>query len=344
VVVAIIALLISILLPALHSAREAARSAKCGGHLHGIGTGLHTYFAENDGWIPGVNTSGIAIRARSNSDNIGWLRQHKASVQSSDWMTAIVTAETDTGDNRAKRFSTMLSLYSCPSEVMSAPLYFGDARDTADFTDGTLTWPRGSYLMPVYFQLWSERFKWTTLFDAGHSTVYAAVPYDFWSVELDENYRSRVDKVGLTARKILLADGTRHVGEAGDLTTDVDPRAGYHFGSFATAGGWWAGSTAYGVSGDGTNWDGQPITRGSKSDGRNLALSYRHGQRAAGTYPIHAQENKGAINALFFDGHVALLYDRASREIEYWYPKGSRVRSGEEFSGLTSVPADFVIP
>ena len=52
VVVAIIALLISILLPSLKNAREQARMAKCGANLHSIGQAVTTCGAENHGYGP----------------------------------------------------------------------------------------------------------------------------------------------------------------------------------------------------------------------------------------------------------------------------------------------------
>lgn len=52
VVVAIIALLISILLPSLADAREQAKRAKCGANLHSIGQALITCGDENKGFVP----------------------------------------------------------------------------------------------------------------------------------------------------------------------------------------------------------------------------------------------------------------------------------------------------
>jgi prepilin-type N-terminal cleavage/methylation domain-containing protein len=52
VVVAIIALLISILLPALGNARESAKRAKCSAALSGIGRGMSTCYAENNEYGP----------------------------------------------------------------------------------------------------------------------------------------------------------------------------------------------------------------------------------------------------------------------------------------------------
>jgi prepilin-type N-terminal cleavage/methylation domain-containing protein/prepilin-type processing-associated H-X9-DG protein len=55
VVIGIIALLISILLPALGKAREAANAIKCSSNLHAIGQGVAIYITENKGAIPASN-------------------------------------------------------------------------------------------------------------------------------------------------------------------------------------------------------------------------------------------------------------------------------------------------
>lgn len=52
VVVAIIALLISILLPSLNNARRQAKSAKCGANLSQVGKAVATYAAEMKGYFP----------------------------------------------------------------------------------------------------------------------------------------------------------------------------------------------------------------------------------------------------------------------------------------------------
>ncbi len=52
VVVAIIALLISILLPSLTDAREQARKVKCGANLHGLAQAMMLCANENEGYFP----------------------------------------------------------------------------------------------------------------------------------------------------------------------------------------------------------------------------------------------------------------------------------------------------
>lgn len=52
VVVAIIAILISILLPALHRARDQAKSTVCASRLHQLGTAMYCYWTEWNGRVP----------------------------------------------------------------------------------------------------------------------------------------------------------------------------------------------------------------------------------------------------------------------------------------------------
>jgi prepilin-type processing-associated H-X9-DG protein len=93
------------------------------------------------------------------------------------------------------------------------------------------------------------------------------------------------------------------------------------------------------------NWGGQPVNPGSNrppAQGGNLVWSYRHGCAGSNQIRTSAQSNAGSINALFFDGHVAQLRDRASRKVTYWYPKGAIVQEPSE--GMTRVDAGWEIP
>lgn len=70
VVVAIIALLISILLPSLSRARELAKRAVCSANLRGIGQGMHIYANDNEEWFPhSVYTEPTAATQNSTAVN-----------------------------------------------------------------------------------------------------------------------------------------------------------------------------------------------------------------------------------------------------------------------------------
>lgn len=357
VVVAIIALLISILLPSLKCARESARAARCGVQLRSLGSGLHSYFTENKDWIPGINTTGFAIFAAlqsSGGNPAAALRRPDLPVQNFDWISPLLRSETDLGANRAQRFQTVVNRYQCPSQagVRVDTLFYGSGssvvspQERPDFDTLLEGWSPLSYLMPAHFQWWGQSDANYVVGTAGpNNTIYRArTANPGWEVRI-EKYRSKLDQVGPSARKIAAADGTRYLDgpPAFVLDHDVSPQPTF-FGSFTSAGAWWCGDESYGVRQGSANWDGQSVNGGAGNPvagGRALALSYRHGCRGPED-TSDCRSNKGSINALFFDGHIARLDDRQSREITYWYPTGAVVQTPQQ--GMTTVPQGFEVP
>jgi prepilin-type processing-associated H-X9-DG protein len=253
-------------------------------------------------------------------------------------MTSLLRYETsDLGNNRAERFQILVNRYQCPANAASRidELYdqgLAVSQDRDDFY-AINEWSPLSYLMPAAFQLWGSSDSGQILARTQGGINFFAKTYpDFWEVTA-ENYRSRFDKVGNQAEKIAIIDGNRFLTGDGVLDFDVNPNPEW-FGSFTASSGWWAGSHEFGVRSPSTNWDGDNVTGGGfpEHQGRNLALSYRHGC-TSGAVPQSARDNKGLVNAAYFDGHVARLGDRASRELRQWYPRGSVVRKANE--GMT---------
>lgn len=338
VVVAIIGLLVSILLPSLCAARAQARRAVCGTLLRGLGVGLQGYGLEQQDWIPGVNTSGVALRVLgetgAESDYVG----KGLPAQSWDFITPWLSQEIDVGANRAEKFQTLLTQYRCPAQAGFGTIFWppglNASPDRRFFQESaTFEWTAMSYLMPAYFQYWGQRQAGRRLADMKSISflpVSALAADPSWEVTVPD-YESRFTRVGrMPDRKIAIADGTRYVdGESiyGD-TVDFDPSPHSNaFGAFGTQGAFWQGSRAYGVrSGTETWWEGRRATVSNPSNGVALQLSYRHGCER-GSADGGARSNKGTINALFFDGHVAPLADRQSREPEFWYPSGAIVNS-----------------
>jgi prepilin-type N-terminal cleavage/methylation domain-containing protein/prepilin-type processing-associated H-X9-DG protein len=354
VVVAIIALLISILLPSLTCARESARAAKCGVLLRSFGLGLHAYMNGNKDYIPGVNTSGLAVElAQRESGAAAALRDSRLPTQTYDWMMPILLGETEFGSTRAKRMATLINDFQCPSQVgLKVDELYGPgltaSPDRQDFTQepAILEAAPLSYLMPIHFQWWGQELRNFVLHSGSGGRPEPIMPQvssTGFAVVHFERYKSQLSQVGRAAEKIAVADGTRFVDAPPDyiLDFDVDPSPNF-FGSFCSNGGWWGGSQAYGVRRNSINWDGDPVqAQNPAALGKALRWSYRHGCNTRNTEPDDAQGNRGSINALFFDGHVGRLNDRQSRRIDYWYPKGARVNAPNE--GLTTPEQGYII-
>jgi prepilin-type N-terminal cleavage/methylation domain-containing protein len=352
VVVAIIAVLISILLPSLAAAREQGRTVVCASQLGGLGRGLHTYFNENSEWIPGVNTSGIALRAAMGS--ITAMYQSKMPVQSYDWITPSIANSVELPSVRSKRFREILNRYRCPSQAQLTSTIFDlpACQDRGDF-DPNDRWTTLSYLMPVHFQFWGQRYSSNVI---AYSRINPALALNArvssasWEA-YSQTYRSRAFEVGSPSGKVAAADGTRYLdlrSNANTLDFEAAPGPGNQaspseFGSFTSAGAWFGGDTSYGVKAGTRNWTGQPMSYNTPGQGKNLELSYRHGPRRGAGASGSCQANEGKINAMTFDGAVRLMNDRTSRSVTLWYPRGSKVHELNN-TMMQEVPVDWEIP
>lgn len=346
VVVAIIALLISILLPSLSAAREHAKEAACGATLRIFGQGLANYNYVSNDWLPGMNTSGVATSALKSSDS-EHLQKPDVPVQPHDWMTPLLYGPNHLPSKRPERFAELLNTYGCPSTAaVSAIFYPGSNVSSEEEEDFNRigAWRSTSYLMPAAFQLWGDSHKKEVVapfrINPGLK-VYAKTPPENWEYDLG-GYQSRLNQIGSPGRKVFAADGTRYLDSNQILDFDISPFPTY-FGAFTSSGAWWRGSTAYGPNRTAPNWDEEPGSLGSPSEGKNLSLTYRHSNFSPTA--TDATENKGMMNALFFDGHVELMNDRDSRKVELWYPRGTRIKNPDQ--GMMRLPGSsdsFLVP
>ena len=126
VVITIIGILISLLLPAVQAAREAARRMQCGNNLKQIGLALHLhneakgYFPAGHYWSKTSNGSDDGAEATWITYSLPYLEQSNL-YATINWNQAF--GQADTSGNNATVVKTSLSVFTCPSNEQVEPIY-----------------------------------------------------------------------------------------------------------------------------------------------------------------------------------------------------------------------------
>lgn len=313
VVVAVIALLIGLLLPALSQARAAGQKLVGLNTQRQLVSGTLGYCSSNQGWIPGVNSSGISyldgasgFTAEKASDSSGDLP-----LQKWDWIGPSLSG-TDLPAKRYARWRVLLNKFGDPAQKAQYLRIFTSGGYQTEVSNdikanGPLTGI--SYLMPATFQWYGANPYGNTQPDSGggglvlNGTQVAAYAFPVFSTpgpvsSLTKDlpgYKPRIESVKNASNKIASADGFRYYAAAGLIDIDVSGGGGI-YGSFTSSGAPFAASVEYGSPGG-----------GNPSDGAQIPLSYRHG---------------GKMNAIMWDGHGATLSQKESRDPTFWYPSG----------------------
>jgi prepilin-type N-terminal cleavage/methylation domain-containing protein/prepilin-type processing-associated H-X9-DG protein len=121
VVIAVIGLLISLLLPAVQAAREAARRLGCSNNLHQIGIGMHGYHDANRHFPPGgIEIRSLTSLSRFDARQIAWSALVLPYVEQKGVYSMLdLTKPFDDSANTAGA-ANVLTLYLCPSVSRSS--------------------------------------------------------------------------------------------------------------------------------------------------------------------------------------------------------------------------------
>ena len=286
VVVAIIAVLISILLPSLRAARKLAKRVVCSSNLRQLAIGMHTYASEGEEWIIGApNGSGFPAWDQTE-------RSDRLPTTVYDWANPMTPylgrAARDLAHDRIERmFKSRLGVFKCPESNETMIPFRGVPSNH----------PFGVQPSNSYVTIWKFLLVGDDIEGLQQSEPYEVVWQHYgrsWDTKLPRNYKPRITEVGPTARKFFLLDGARYVTDDGLWDYDAVLGHAWGSGSYSSSGPVFDGSREYGPTNPGR------------------LRSYRH---PSGSIL--------GLNAAFFDGHVEWMTEKQTRYHGYSMPTQS---------------------
>lgn len=369
VVVAMIALLLSILLPSLRQAKDRTRELACAANLSMIGKALSGYTLTGRDWVPGSMWTTGRWWLDNYDRRTAWepalgreIDQEICppfspfAVEWHDFATPLrrqmygakiapypgIDAAAATRLRYKLIDETLQDEFLCPANREVA---FGWYK--GNIIEGAPHVPATSYLAmwqmmkagPRYYDNppagWSSPNELTSIATSEYTYDNNVIPPD--------NYLPQLDRIGRRlSMKVFIADGVRFFDPDwnwDDGPVPIDAEAGsftYNLHPADLKGTFAASPPAT------RNWD-----QGSRAQGREYTTARRFSYR-------HGRNNR--INALFFDGHVEPMDVDVSRKRSdgggfrgkavaprYYWPSGSVVRSPQELHDET-IPAGTILP
>jgi len=293
VVIAIIAVLIGLLLPAVQSAREAARRIQCVNNLKQIGIAMHTYHDANlcypGGGIYGVNdqpcynNNGSSLRCNM----VGWAVSSLPYFEQSPLYAAYNTSLHNWDVANTTIISTKINSMICPSDL-------GGTQYISSFGLGGATTPYTNIATGSYKGV-AGRYAHT--YDANGNITsdlfwdYASF-VEFLSLEPASKGILTAAGVGGVATTSIanVTDGTSNTMMVGEYATDD---------SGATFRAMWGASWAYlGLSSAGPSQGVRGIPSYAKC---STYISVTRCRRAFASF------HPGGMNFVMADGHVAFI-------------------------------------
>ncbi len=316
VVVAIIALLVSILLPSLATAREQAKTAVCLSRLKNLGNAEKAYENENRGFLAGspLTTGYHLAHFQPNPAAMPGLWRPGLPVNMFDYSIPLLREMSITLPKVAMSAAPYAPLsyhelatsgpMECPSNLQVAGVYNSAGAVPGNWHDLKAV----SYLTMSGIVRGGPAVY--TQYSRGSPPLMGSVsPSDMgqsskWQIVVPDGYVPHVEKVGQASIKVFLADGLRYLNEnSSQITYNVDLRGTYGYQC------------------------AQPPCdiKGTSTLAREYNLARKYSYRHA---------NKKGINALMLDGHAETLRatfksdQRATGPAvhpKYYFPTGSQI-------------------
>ncbi|MGH7242882.1 MAG: prepilin-type N-terminal cleavage/methylation domain-containing protein [Phycisphaerales bacterium] len=353
IVIAIIALLISILLPSLGAARRTARNLICGSNQRQVAIAMNGYAGANRDWLAGApGTSGWDATGRTvvKSSPGGVLTLEKTApivfngiaAQSFDWIGPLLSFMGQRGPGEGLDPSLLKDPTGGEQIRSQRMLWYTQL--------GSINCPENNFEaepFPTYKPgLWEKRRM--VSYNLSTQFVSTEDPSPFGTDKRVTNrlgFQPLLSRVGTASMKALVFDAHRFASaQDGNQPTYNyglydENGSGSEAGSgggYSDVGPWWKGSTGskalsrYAAPGEAAGpWDVS-----AKVDARFWA--FRHGAKkvtpigsVARTGETAAKTTNSGVqclgNVAFFDGHVELMDDLKATNPNYWFPTGSRL-------------------
>lgn len=326
VVIGIIAVLISMLLPALNKARAAANTTKCLANLRSIGQAMSMYVAQNKGFIPGSgNTSGRFLWTVSGSGtcvlaNGSWSFSNVPEINDClDFVGPLARvmgvkhpALTGTDPRARLRMYMQLPQFQCPSYAGVLATPNSSAGTTSEGAQPAFSYNTALAFLNIPFSVYSDGS-----FSGAVASPGTTGASGYWT--LPPGYVPKIQKVGSPSQKVYAADGARRTSATGGqaygpvytLTPSISATSPTD-NSWADYGPFFASTRSYGR-------DGLPANNSTTARSADIrVLSFRHGSNRP-----FSTGGQLRMNMVFYDGHAENMDDVSAANPNYWLPRGT---------------------
>lgn len=307
VVISIIALLISLLLPALSSAKRHAQAVVCMAHMRGVSQGAMNYVIEDEAeWLPG---------APGGAYQLGLGRAEGDRVQVWDFLgpmaeqmgLGIPLIPRNNIPATIQRFNETRShkAFRCASNKFLAARFSGPDAGAG----WMVSYNTSRYMMYAGQDVVlagtnsGKQYNWVSHYGGGHEEE---IPRN-WQPSLN-----RINKGANPADKVLFADGSRYA------TTAVAPD--YDLTNNASYGGTFADTGAHSTWS--RSWDRSWATGNTYGAIDARIYAFRHYLSA--NPPHGAKGGAFKLNMAFMDGHVETRGDLEAANPHIWLPPGTQ--------------------
>jgi prepilin-type processing-associated H-X9-DG protein len=218
VVISIIALLISILLPALEKARNTAQGVACLANVRSASQGLATFTTSHEGDIPGANTTGKAYRDYSHT----FEGAPDEPIQSWDWVSPTMGESLGLPADRSDRLERIFRHdFRCPAND-----------ETYDYRYGATDVP-GDAPISSYSANINMLVAWLPI---SSTDRWAASSFVQDVIDGRDNYSSNMNSIRSASEKVYVQEGVRYyTPSTGEMSFNGNIHASQG-GSFASYG------------------------------------------------------------------------------------------------------------